>query len=94
MSDSKKYVALKFTHEEINNCMIKMKNGMVLSQDQYQKLINEIGLDNISTFNGDYNALKNLPVIPTKLSELVNDLQLENAFDPIEVIPSVRHVPA
>ena len=85
MSDSKKYVALKFTHEEINNCMIKMKNGMVLSQDQYQKLINEIGLDNISTFNGDYNALKNLPVIPTKLSELVNDLQLENGNNNIEI---------
>lgn len=85
MSDSKKYVALKFTHEEINNCMIKMKNGMVLSQDQYQKLINEIGLDNISTFNGDYNALKNLPVIPTKLSELVNDLQLGNENNNIEI---------
>lgn len=85
MSDSKKYVALKFTHEEINNCMIKMKNGMVLSQDQYQKLINEIGLDNISTFNGDYNALKNLPVIPTKLSELVNDLQLENGNNNVEI---------
>ena len=24
MSDSKKYIALKFTHEEINNCMMKM----------------------------------------------------------------------
>ena len=63
----KKYIALDFTHEEINTCMNKIKKGMVLTQKEYDKLIKEIGLNNISTFNGDYNSLKNLPELPKKL---------------------------
>jgi hypothetical protein len=83
-SNNGKYIALKFTHEEINNCILKVNNGMVLSKDQYNKLVNEIGIDNISTFNGDYNTLKNLPVIPTKLSQLENDLNLQGGNQVIE----------
>lgn len=83
-SNNGKYIALKFTHEEINNCILKVNNGMVLSKDQYNKLVNEIGIDNISTFNGDYNTLKNLPVIPTKLSQLENDLNLQSGNQIIE----------
>ena len=73
----KKYIALDFTHEEINTCMNKIKKGMVLTQKEYDKLIKEIGLNNISTFNGDYNSLKNLPELPKKLSDLENDINFE-----------------
>ena len=76
MSD-KKYVSLDFGHDEINKLLKKINDGMVLSKEQYQKLINEIGLDKISTFNGDYNKLNNLPQIPTKVSELEFDIELK-----------------
>ena len=48
MSD-KKYVLIDFGHDEINKLLRKINDGMVLSKEQYQKLINEIGLDKIST---------------------------------------------
>ena len=76
MSD-KKYVLLDFGHDEINKLLRKINDGMVLSKEQYQKLINEIGLDKISTFDGDYNKLNNLPQIPTKVSELEFDIELK-----------------
>ena len=76
MSD-KKYVLLDFGHDEINKLLRKINDGMVLSKEQYQKLINEIGLENISVFDGDYNKLNNLPQIPTKVSELEFDIELE-----------------
>ena len=77
MSDSKKYISLEFTHTEINELLKKINAGMVLTKEQYQKLISEIGLENISTFDGDYNKLENLPIIPTKLSELEIDVELK-----------------
>ena len=73
----KKYVLLDFGHDEINKLLKKINDGMVLSKEQYQKLINEIGLENISVFDGDYNKLNNLPQIPTKVSELEFDIELE-----------------
>lgn len=76
MSD-KKYVLLDFGHDEINKLLRKINDGMVLSKEQYQKLINEIGLENISVFDGDYNKLNNLPQIPTKVSELEFDIELK-----------------
>ena len=76
MSD-KKYVSLDFGHGEINKLLKKINDGMVLSKEQYQKLINEIGLDKISTFDGDYNKLNNLPQIPTKVSELELDIEIK-----------------
>ena len=76
MSD-KKYISLDFSHNEINKLLKKINDGMVLSKEQYQKLINEIGLENISVFDGDYNKLNNLPQIPTKVSELEFDIELK-----------------
>lgn len=73
----KKYMALDFTHDEINNCINKIKKGMVLTPEEYKKLIKDIGLNNISTFNGDYNSLRNLPELPKKLSDLENDINFE-----------------
>ena len=37
-------------------------------------LINQIGLDNISTFSGSYNDLLDKPDIPQYISDLINDL--------------------
>lgn len=89
MSESK-YVRLDFTHTEINECINKVKNGMVLTKDEYDKLCKEIGLDNISTFDGDYNSLKNLPVLPTKLSDLENDIISEKIYSEEELVELIK----
>ena len=80
MSDNNKYKLLDFGHDEINKLLKKIEAGMVLSQEQYNKLINEIGLNNISTFDLDYNKLENLPVIPSKVSELEFDVDVNGDF--------------
>ena len=64
---------LDYTHEQIEALFDKICSGYVLSKDQFDKLINEIGLDNISTFDGKYASLKGAPEIPEKVSDLEND---------------------
>ena len=64
---------LDYTHEQIEALFDKICSGYVLSKDQFDKLINEIGLDNISTFDGKYASLKGVPEIPEKVSDLEND---------------------
>lgn len=89
MSESK-YVRLDFTHTEINEYINKVKNGMVLTKEEYDKLCKEIGLDNISTFDGDYNSLENLPVLPTKLSDLENDIISEKIYTEEELVELIK----
>ena len=52
---------LDYTHEELEDLFHKIKLGNVLNNEQYQKLIEEIGLDNISTFSGSYEDLIDKP---------------------------------
>ena len=78
MADNNKYRSLNFNHSEINDLLKKIKEGFVFSEAEYKKLIEEIGLDNISTFDGDYEKLINQPVIPVKVSELANDANFQN----------------
>ncbi len=56
----KKYL-LDYTHEELENLFHKINIGNVLSNEQYKKLFEEIGLDNISTFSGSYEDLIDKP---------------------------------
>ena len=56
-----KYTDLGYPHEEIQFLLDKISKGNVLSAEQYRKLITEIGLDNISTFDGYYESLKEKP---------------------------------
>lgn len=72
------YLNLNFTHEELEALFAKLDAGVLLEQQDYDKLINEIGLDNISTFKGSYKELVDVPVIPEKLSDLFNDLKVVN----------------
>lgn len=72
------YLNLNFTHEELEALFAKLDAGVLLKQEQYDKLINEIGLDNISTFKGSYNELVDVPIIPEKLSDLFDDLKCIN----------------
>lgn len=75
MSDNNNhiYYPLKHKHQEIDDAIDKIKKGEVLSKVQYNQLIREIGLDNISTFSGDYDDLRNLP----DLNQIVQDTIIE-----------------
>lgn len=76
MAFDRLYFNLDYTHDEIEALLDKINNGCVLSNDEYAKLI-EIGLDNISTFSGDYNDLINTPDIIEKVSESISLLEIE-----------------
>ena len=73
MSEELKYYNLGYTHDEIVQMLKKVKDGEVLTKDQYHQLIREIGLENISVFDLNYYNLKNIPTIPVRVSELFND---------------------
>ena len=77
MSESgKTFYSLSYSHNEIEQLLRKIASGNVLKADDYDKLINIIGLDNISTFSGNYNDLENTPNIPYWTSDLKDDLNL------------------
>lgn len=78
MADNK-YRSLNYNHTEINALLEKIQKGFVLSESEYDKLINEIGLENISVFDGDYEKLENKPQIPEAMSDLENDMNFVNA---------------
>ena len=73
LSEELKYYNLGYTHDEIVQILKKVKDGEVLTKDQYNQLIREIGLENISVFDLNYYNLKNIPTIPVRVSELFND---------------------
>ena len=68
------FYSLSYTHQEIEELLRKIAAGRVLLAADYDKLINIIGLDNISTFSGNYNDLLNAPNIPHYTSELQDDI--------------------
>lgn len=76
MADNNTFYNLDYTHHEIQELLRKIASGNVLYHDDYEKLINVIGLDNISTFSGNYEDLINTPYIPHYTSDLEDDLQL------------------
>ena len=72
--DGEKVYNLKYTHKELVELLKKIEEGKLLSEEQYKQLIEEIGLDNISTFDSNYYNLKNIPYIPVRLGDLYNDV--------------------
>ena len=70
---------LDYTHEAIEELLDKIHDGYVLSEEQYNKLVEVISMEFISTFDGDYNNLENAPYIPVKMSDLENDAQYQTA---------------
>ena len=72
--DGEKVYNLKYTHKELVELLKKLEEGKLLSEEQYKQLIEEIGLDNISTFDLNYYNLKNIPYIPVRLGDLYNDV--------------------
>ena len=68
------FYSLSYTHHEIDELLRKIAAGNVLLAADYDKLVNIIGIDNISTFSGNYSDLKNTPNIPEYMSEIKDDI--------------------
>ena len=66
---------LSFTHDEVEELLRRMASGKVLEENDYEKLIHDIGLDNISTFSGDFYDLENIPFIAESVGDLKNDVE-------------------
>ena len=84
-----KYTDLGYSHEELKALLKKIKDGAVLTQNERKTLIEDIGLKNISTFNGNYNSLYNLPDIRQKTLDVIEELNLATNPDIARVIEEV-----
>lgn len=74
------FYELDYTHEQLEALLDKINDGYVLSQADYEKLM-ELGVENLSVFDGKYESLKNLPFIPQSVSDLNNDMSFQTADD-------------
>jgi surface protein len=54
---------LKYTHKELEYLLEELVSGTMLSDEQYNYLVNVIGLENLSTFSGNFDDLINKPDI-------------------------------
>ena len=61
---------LPYTHEELKILLNKLVAGKILSIEDYNFLMEQIGLENISTFSGSYNDLVDKPEIPQYINDL------------------------
>ena len=77
MDNNNNFFPLDYTHEELEHLFNKLNKGWVLSEENYKKLINEIGLDNISTFSGKYEDLKNIPDFVKEIEASMATLDIE-----------------
>ena len=85
-----KYYSLKHNHADIERLLHKIENGWVLTEKDYKQLIEEIGLNNISTFSGDFNDLLNKPNVSNMINEALSKLELLDESDIDEKIKIVR----
>jgi hypothetical protein len=74
------FYELDYTHEQLEALLDKINDGYVLSQADYDKLM-ELGIENLSVFDGKYESLKGLPFIPQSVSDLNNDMSFQTAED-------------
>ena len=84
-----KYADLGYTHQELMDLLKKIEENAVLTLDEHKTLIKDIGLKNISTFNGNYNNLYNLPDIRQKVLDVIAELNLATNPDIARVIEEV-----
>lgn len=66
---------LPFSHYELELLLKKVKDNRMLTHEEYKKLTEEIGLENISTFDGHYDSLIGVPATIVRVSQLFNDLK-------------------
>lgn len=77
MASKNGYYYLDYTHEQLEELLdhlakIMNEEKMLLTKEEYSKLLNALNF--IEGFDGDYENLLNKPDIPTRLSDLTNDV--------------------
>ena len=67
---------LGYSHDELEFLLGKIEKGFVLSEKDY-KMLKDIGVENLSTFSGNYNDLKNKPDIVQIIKDAMDELDIE-----------------
>ena len=70
MSDQ--FKQLTYSHQQIQELLDRVSKGYLLSPDEYKYLMNKIGLENISIFDGNYDNLINKPDIDLIIKNFIN----------------------
>lgn len=69
-----KFYELGYTHEELEALLKKISNGELLTKDQYDAILSAIDIvTNLTTFDGTYDSLKNVP-------DIVDTVKQSNEF--------------
>lgn len=73
---------LDYTHEELDAMLYRLFHGHILTSEEYAKL-RELGVENLSTFSGDYNDLKNKPDFAIELQKAIDfsDIETKGSID-------------
>lgn len=73
---------LDYNHDELDAMLYRLFHGHVLTSEEYAKL-RELGVDNLSTFSGDYNDLKNKPDFVIELQKAIDfsDIETKGSID-------------
>ena len=87
--NSYNFFQLNYTHEDLEHLLTKIEKGYVLSEKDYEKLIRQIGLDNISTFSGRYEDLKGKPDMIKIVQEAMGLLDIETKANANEKITAM-----
>ena len=88
--NSYNFFQLDYSHEDLEFLLEKIKKGYVLSEKDYNAL-KSIGIDNISTFSGDYNDLKNIPDIVKQIEDAMAVLDIETKTNSTNKIASMSN---
>ena len=67
---------LGYSHEELEFLLGKIEKGFVLSEKDY-KMLKDLGIENLSTFSGKYEDLKNIPDIVLQVQSVMEQLDIE-----------------
>ena len=70
------FSSLGYTHEELEFLLGKIQKGFVLSEKDYN-MLKDIGVENLSTFSGDYNDLRNKPDVVKQIQDAMVELDIE-----------------
>lgn len=71
-----KYYLLSYNHDEIQDMLNRVHVGKLLTEKDYDHLINKIGIKNISVFDGYYNSLQGKPDLDYLIASAITENNL------------------
>ena len=88
--NSYNFFQLDYSHEDLEFLLEKIEKGYVLSEKDYNDL-KAIGIENISTFSGKYEDLKNVPDIVKQIEDAMAVLDIETKTNSTNKITSMSN---